>query len=51
MFVDSVSKSNKRLLEEVVKLHKHGDILPDSYVIDVDTLLDNAKKCWQRQNL
>ena len=43
MFVDSVIKNNMSLLKEVIELHKCGRILPDSYVIDVDTFVDNAK--------
>lgn len=44
MFVDQTIKKNKKLLETAFALHQKGEIMPDSYVIDMDALLDNSKK-------
>lgn len=44
MFVDQMLEKNKKLLETAFALQQGGQIMPDSYVIDMDTLLDNARK-------
>lgn len=44
MFLDKVMQMNKELIDAAIALHQSGDILPDTYIIDMDTLLDNAKK-------
>lgn len=44
MFLDKVKSRNKRLIDIAVKMHQKGEIMPDSYIIDIDTLLSNAKK-------
>ncbi|UJF17034.1 YhfX family PLP-dependent enzyme [Vibrio sp. SS-MA-C1-2] len=42
MFLKALKKQNQSLIEIAKKLHQKGDILPDSYVIDVDTYTENA---------
>ncbi len=44
MFLDALIKRNPALIEASVTLLSQGRILPDSYVIDVDSFIDNAKK-------
>ncbi|MGB4985230.1 MAG: alanine racemase [Erysipelotrichaceae bacterium] len=44
MFLDKLLKNNYELVDYVLKAHKNNVILPDSYVIDVDTFVDNARK-------
>ena len=43
MFLNQTMKRNKALVETAFELHRSGQILPDSYVIDVDSFLANAK--------
>lgn len=42
MFLEQTMKRNPKLLETAFLLHQKGKILPDSYVIDMDILLENA---------
>ena len=44
MFLEKTVKRNKTLIDEAIRLHGENRILPDTYVVDLDTLLDNAKK-------
>lgn len=50
MFLDKTIKDNKKLIDYSINLHKEGKILPDTYVIDVDTLIDNATKIYNEAN-
>lgn len=43
MFLNKTYEQNKKLIETSIDLHQKGLILPDSYVIDIDTLITNAK--------
>lgn len=43
MFLNKTYEQNKKLIEASIDLHQKGLILPDSYVIDIDTLIINAK--------
>lgn len=44
MFLQQTLKLNPELIDYAVTAHKKGEILPDSYIIDMDSLLDNAKR-------
>lgn len=44
MFVEQVLKRNRALAETAFGLHKSGQILPDSYVVDVDAFCSNAQR-------
>ena len=44
MFIEALKKQNPRLIESAVSLWKQGQILPDSYVIDVGQVLSNGQK-------
>jgi predicted amino acid racemase len=50
MFLYQTIKRNPSLIKAAFALHQNNLIRPDSYIIDVDTLLDNAKKILQRAN-
>ncbi len=43
MFLNKMIERNSKLIETSFQLHQMGKILPDSYVVDMDTLLENAK--------
>ena len=43
MFLDVLYRRNRKLLEAAVELHQKGQIPANSYVIDVDTVRDNAE--------
>lgn len=43
MFLQRLLKKNKRFVDEVLNLYSKGNILPDTYFIDLDTLFENAK--------
>ena len=42
MFVKQILESNPELVQTAFELHKNHQLLPDSYVIDVDTFCTNA---------
>ena len=42
MFLGKMAERNPRLIDAATKLHQQGILLPDTYIIDVPTLLDNA---------
>lgn len=44
MFLEKTVERNKELVQAAFNLHREGLILPDTYVIDLDTLIENAKK-------
>lgn len=44
MFVDQTLKRNKALVETAFTLHENGQILPDTYLVDVDAFYANAEK-------
>lgn len=48
MFLDQTIRRNQKLLETAFRLHQSGEILPDSYVIDVDTFLKNSRQMLQK---
>lgn len=48
MFLRQTIKRNKNLVEAAFSLHQRGDILPDSYVIDVDMFLENAGRLLKK---
>lgn len=43
MFVNQLRKKNPALLNTAFELHQTGRVSPDSYIIDVDTFLENAR--------
>lgn len=43
MFLNRMIIENKPLIDATRKLHEEGLIMPDTYVIDIDTLLKNAQ--------
>ncbi|MGL4988539.1 MAG: alanine racemase, partial [Cetobacterium sp.] len=43
MFLDIVQKKNDKLISAAIHLHQNGEITPDSYVLDVDTILENGR--------
>lgn len=50
MFLNKLQEKNNRLIETAIKLHQKGEILPDSYVVDLETLLENARKILAAAN-
>lgn len=42
MFLDVTARRNPKLIETAFQLHQKGLIEPDTYILDVDTLLFNA---------
>ena len=44
MFLEKTVERNKEVVQAAFNLHREGLILPDTYVIDLDTLIENAKK-------
>ena len=43
MFLDTITRRNRQLIENSIILHQEGKIPSNSYVIDVDTVAKNAK--------
>lgn len=43
MFLSSLIKNNPALIDCSFKLAKDGEILPDTYVLDLDTIVSNGK--------
>lgn len=44
MFLNQVMQLNKPLIDAAFTLHQSGKLLPDTYIIDMDTLLENSRK-------
>lgn len=43
MFLDKTVRRNENIVKAAFELHQKGLIDPDTYVLDIDTLLENAK--------
>lgn len=43
MFLDITKEKNESLISAALELHQLGKILPDTYVIDVDAIVENAR--------
>lgn len=50
MFLNVTLKKNIDLIKATFFLHQKGKVLPDTYIIDVDTFLNNAKKLLEEAN-
>ena len=44
MFLDRLKQSNELLLKTAVTFHQKMEISPDTYIVDMDSLLNNAKQ-------
>lgn len=44
MFLDITKKRNPNLIKTAFELHQNGLIQPDTYIIDLDNIVDNARK-------
>ena len=42
MFLNKLQKDNPRLIEAICRLHQSGELLPDSYVVDLEQFRANA---------
>ena len=43
MFLNKLQEKNPKLLNTAIEFHQKGLLSPDTYLLDVDTILDNAK--------
>lgn len=50
MFLDQVMKRNPELINAAVAFHKNGVLEPDTYVIDYDQTMKNAKMILDKAN-
>ena len=48
MFLNQTIRRNRKLVETAFMLHQEGHILPDSYVVDVDVFLENARQILEK---
>ena len=44
MFLKATEQRNPELINYAVQLHKEGKILPDTFVLDLDTIVENSRK-------
>jgi hypothetical protein len=42
MFLDVTVRRNSSLIEAAIKLHQRGLITPNTYVLDLDRIVENA---------
>ncbi len=49
MFLNKLQKDNPRLIEAVCRLHQSGELLPDSYVVDLEQFRANAAAIKKRR--
>lgn len=42
MFLEQTVKKNPELIDTAITLHRAGTLMPDSFVVDMDTLMENA---------
>ncbi|PHM44833.1 hypothetical protein Xmau_01547 [Xenorhabdus mauleonii] len=50
MFINALKKQNPKLIEVARRLWQQGAILPDTYIIDVDQVLNNGRKLLKTAN-
>lgn len=52
MFLKSCLQNNSKLIEFAFHAHQQGLILPDTYLLDLDTIVENGRKMLEtaRQN-
>lgn len=50
MFLDRLNKTNKSLVDLAFSLHQQGAIEPDTYIVDLDSLIENAQKLKKKAN-
>jgi predicted amino acid racemase len=43
MYLQRLIERNSRLLEAAITLHQHGHIPPNTWIIDLDTIVENAR--------
>ena len=43
MFLNKLQERNPNLLNAAIEFHQKGLLFPDTYLLDVDTILDNAR--------
>lgn len=43
MFLEATKRRNPELIDAAIKLHQEGAILPDTYILDLDHIVKNAK--------
>ncbi|MBQ1878145.1 MAG: YhfX family PLP-dependent enzyme, partial [Erysipelotrichaceae bacterium] len=43
MFLNKLIENNPQLAEFAFKAHQRGEILPDTYLLDYDTIMENGK--------
>lgn len=43
MFLNKLRENNPALLRYAFEAHRRGDILPDTYLLDLDTILENGR--------
>lgn len=51
MFVEALKRQNPALISAALSLWQHGKIAPDSWVIDVDQVLENGKRLIETARL
>lgn len=48
MFLDVLQEKNSELIKTAIELHQKGEILPDTYVLDVDAILKNGRDLYEK---
>ncbi|WP_432748862.1 YhfX family PLP-dependent enzyme [Pectinatus frisingensis] len=48
MFLETTRSNNTALIKAAIELHKQGAIMPDTYVLDYDSLMHNARLIKQQ---
>ena len=43
MFLNKLIENNEQLIKTAFKLHQNNEILPDTYLLDLDTIVSNGK--------
>src|SRR5699024_4301214 len=50
MFLQATKERNPKLIDTAIQLHQSGAILPDTYILDVDMILENARLILEEAN-
>ena len=50
MFIDKIQKTNQELLDVAFAFQQNGQILPDSYVIDMDICSKNFERSEEKRS-
>lgn len=50
MFLNTLIQTNPQLIKTAFDFHRNGLISPNTYILDIDSIAENAKALWRKAN-